>query len=88
MPAGSEQLPDLELVDNDGDPVQLADLEGTPLVLNYWYSSCAPCKEELPAFATVAAEFSAAGPPAVFAGARGPHATSERSATRPLAHGA
>jgi peroxiredoxin len=52
-----EQLPDLELVDNDGDPVQLADLEGTPLVLNYWYSSCAPCKEELPAFATVAAEF-------------------------------
>jgi peroxiredoxin len=52
-----EQLPDLEIVDNDGNTVQLADLEGTPLVINYWFSNCAPCKEELPAFAAVSAEF-------------------------------
>lgn len=52
-----EQLPDLELVDNDGNTVTLADLEGTPLVINYWYSSCGPCKKELPDFADVSAEF-------------------------------
>ncbi len=52
-----EALPDVHLVDNDGETVRLADLAGTPLVLNYWFSNCAPCKEELPAFAAVAAEF-------------------------------
>jgi len=52
-----EQLPDLELVDNDGDTVMLSELEGTPLVINYWYSSCGPCKKELPDFAEVSAEF-------------------------------
>lgn len=52
-----EQLPDVELVDNDGATVHTADLEGTPLVINYWFSTCAPCKEELPAFAAVSAEY-------------------------------
>jgi peroxiredoxin len=52
-----EQLPDVALVDNDGTTVTLAELEGTPMVLNYWYSSCGPCEEELPAFAAVSAEF-------------------------------
>lgn len=33
-----------------------ADLLGTPLVINYWYSACAPCKKELPDFAAVDAE--------------------------------
>ena len=52
-----EQLPDVELVDNDGATVRTADLEGTPLVINYWFSTCAPCKEELPAFGAVSAEY-------------------------------
>lgn len=49
-------LPDLQLRGPDGE-VSTADLVGEPLILNYWYSTCAPCKKELPAFAAVHAEF-------------------------------
>lgn len=52
-----EVLPSIELVTNDGEVVTTADLLGRPLVLNYWYSTCAPCKKELPAFGAVHAEY-------------------------------
>jgi thiol-disulfide isomerase/thioredoxin len=40
-----------------GDTFQTADLIGKPLVINFWYSTCAPCKRELPAFAAVQAKY-------------------------------
>jgi peroxiredoxin len=52
-----DRLPSIELVTNDGEMVTTADLLGQPLVLNYWYSTCAPCKKELPAFGAVHAEY-------------------------------
>lgn len=51
-----EQLPDVELVDNDGNAVALRSLAGGPMIINYWYSTCAPCKKELPAFGAVHAD--------------------------------
>lgn len=51
-----DSLPDVTLEDSDGNPVSTADLIGQPLIINYWYSSCAPCKKELPDFATVHGE--------------------------------
>lgn len=35
-------------------PVNLAELTGKPLVVNFWYSSCPPCQREAPAIAAVA----------------------------------
>jgi thiol-disulfide isomerase/thioredoxin len=51
-----EPLPQLQLLGPDG-AVSTAELLGRPLVINYWYSTCAPCKKELPAFAAVHGEF-------------------------------
>ena len=40
----------------DGQTMSLRDLAGTPMVVNMWFSSCVPCKKELPDFAEVDAE--------------------------------
>lgn len=49
-------LPDVELATNDGAVITTGELMGTPLVLNVWNSTCAPCKKELPDFAAVHAD--------------------------------
>jgi peroxiredoxin len=50
-------LPVIDLETGDGETISTAELLGTPLVINYWYSTCAPCRKELPAFAAVHAEY-------------------------------
>jgi peroxiredoxin len=47
-PVHGEPLPEVTLRDTDGNDVALADLEGEPLVINFWYSGCVPCKQEMP----------------------------------------
>lgn len=34
----------------DGSPVDLASLRGRPVIVNFWASSCVPCREEFPLF--------------------------------------
>lgn len=48
-----EKLPDLAVRTMEGDEVQLSSLTGSPLVINLWFSTCVPCKKELPDFAEV-----------------------------------
>jgi peroxiredoxin len=48
-----EPLPDIETEALDGDAVPLRSLTGEPLVLNFWYSTCLPCRKEMPAFQQV-----------------------------------
>ena len=49
-------LPKVNVQTLAGDSFATADLVGRPLVVNFWYSTCAPCKRELPAFAAVQAK--------------------------------
>ena len=57
---GSEQpaetVPDFELAlfgnanHADGEQVSLSDFRGRPVVLNFWFPSCPPCRAEMPDF--------------------------------------
>jgi thiol-disulfide isomerase/thioredoxin len=42
------RLPDLTLMDVDGEPVSLRELNDRPLVINLWASWCPPCRREMP----------------------------------------
>ena len=52
-PAEGEVAPDFALRDarNPSQLVKLSDFRGTPVILNFYYSTCAPCKDEVPTFA-------------------------------------
>lgn len=44
----SQQLPDVALRDMHGQPVQLQNYLGKPLVINLWATWCPPCRREMP----------------------------------------
>jgi len=55
-PVAGTKLPIVALTTNDGATVSTSELLGQPLIINVWNSTCGPCKQELPAFATVQAD--------------------------------
>jgi cytochrome oxidase Cu insertion factor (SCO1/SenC/PrrC family) len=52
---GGGAAPAFTLAGLEGGKVALADFAGGPLVVNFWASSCAPCREEMPLIASQAA---------------------------------
>ena len=44
------QLPDVDVTDLDGNTLALQSFIGSPIILNFWYSTCEPCRREIPAF--------------------------------------
>ena len=62
------RLPDVAFEDATGAPRSLAEFGGRPIVVNLWYSACAPCARELGDFADVDAELRAAGRDVQFVG--------------------
>ena len=51
--SAGRRLPDVRLTDEAGGEVVLAEHRGTPMIVNFWFSRCAPCRRELRDFATV-----------------------------------
>jgi thiol-disulfide isomerase/thioredoxin len=49
-------LPSATFLDRNDNEVSSVELLGNPLVVNLWFSTCAPCAKELPDFAEVHAE--------------------------------
>ena len=51
----------LALPDTQGRTQALSQWQGTVMVVNFWATWCAPCKEEMPEFSLISNEFSANG---------------------------
>jgi thiol-disulfide isomerase/thioredoxin len=60
-PAKPATEPDIAFAGPDGKPVKLADLKGQVVVVNFWATWCAPCKEEMPSLATLAKDYASKG---------------------------
>ncbi|WP_087971441.1 TlpA family protein disulfide reductase [Oceanobacillus rekensis] len=43
-----EVAPDFELETLDGQQFKLSDLKGKKVILNFWYTWCPPCRDEMP----------------------------------------
>jgi cytochrome c biogenesis protein CcmG, thiol:disulfide interchange protein DsbE len=43
-----QSLPDFNFKDINGKSINLKDLKGKPMVINFWFAGCVPCLAELP----------------------------------------
>lgn len=45
---GRGSAPDFTLVNLDGNPVTLSEVEAELIVVNFWFTTCPPCRAEIP----------------------------------------
>jgi peroxiredoxin len=53
--------PDFQFGGSDEQPVSLSDLQGSPVLLNFWATWCGPCRGEMPYLQQVWDEWQARG---------------------------
>jgi len=52
-----ESRPDISLADRDGRQRSLSEWDGTPLIINFWATWCAPCRREMPMLDALARDY-------------------------------
>ena len=52
-----QQLPKVDLTTLKGEKISTQTLTGAPIIINIWYSTCEPCRRELPVLASAAAQY-------------------------------
>ncbi|MCS6801666.1 MAG: TlpA disulfide reductase family protein [Chloroflexota bacterium] len=60
-PAIGGTAPDFTLPTLDGRSLSLSSLRGRPVVINFWATWCAPCREEMPLLQTAFLRYGATG---------------------------
>jgi thiol-disulfide isomerase/thioredoxin len=55
VPAAGKLFPSISLKNLSGEDVDFSALRGKPMVVNFWFSTCEPCKREFPALLDAAA---------------------------------
>lgn len=60
-PTIGSDAPPFQLTDLEGEPISSAEMQGSPIVVNFWASWCLPCKEEAPALEAAWQKYSERG---------------------------
>lgn len=60
-PQSGFKAPSFQLESLSGESYSLQDLEGQPVVINFWASWCGPCRQEMPALQKVYETYQAQG---------------------------
>jgi len=48
-----KRFPDFSLKSLDGEEVNLSDLKGKAVLMNFWFTGCGPCIKEMPALSSI-----------------------------------
>lgn len=58
-----EDIADLGFIlkNPDGETVRLSDYRGRPLIVNFWFTTCPPCRQETPVFIKLVDKYKAQG---------------------------
>jgi peroxiredoxin len=56
-----DTAPNFLLLDLEGNPINLTDYRGRPVIVNFWASWCIPCKTEMPELQAAYEEYEAEG---------------------------